>query len=55
MRSQWLSKFSLSTEDEQRLDNFYQDIQQESELFLGYPCNEIFDYSPLNKGRAVSS
>ena len=47
MRSQWLSEFSLSAEDEQRLDNFYRDIQRESELFLGYPCNGIFDYSPL--------
>ena len=47
MRSQWLSEFSLSVEDEQRLDNFYRDIQRESELFLGYPCNGIFDYSPL--------
>ncbi len=41
MRSQWLSEFSLSAEDEQRLDNFYRDIQRESELFLGYPCNGI--------------
>ncbi|GAB4550030.1 MAG: hypothetical protein Tsb0014_44640 [Pleurocapsa sp.] len=47
MRSQWLSEFSLSAEDAQRLDNFYQQIQEESELFLGYPCNGIFDYSPL--------
>ncbi|WP_019504461.1 histidine decarboxylase [Pleurocapsa sp. PCC 7319] len=47
MRSQWLSEFALSEKDEQRLDNFYRDIQQESELFLGYPCNGIFDYSPL--------
>ena len=47
MRSQWLSEFSLSAEDEQRLDNFDRDIQRESELFLGYPCNGIFDYSTL--------
>ena len=47
MRSQWLSEFSLSAEDEQRLDKFYREIQRESELFLGYPCNGIFDYSPL--------
>jgi histidine decarboxylase len=47
MQSQWLLEFSLSAEDKQRLDNFYQDIQQESDLFLGYPCNGIFDYSPL--------
>ncbi len=47
MQSQWLSEFPLSTEDEQRLKDFYRDIQRESELFLGYPCNGIFDYSPL--------
>jgi histidine decarboxylase len=47
MRSQWLSKLSLCDEDKQRLDNFYRDIQRESELFLGYPCNGVFDYSPL--------
>lgn len=47
MRSQWLSDFSLSTTDEKRLDDFYREIERESELFLGYPCNGIFDYSPL--------
>ncbi len=47
MQSQWLSKFPLSTEDQQRLDQFYQKICQESDLFLGYPCNGQFDYSPL--------
>jgi histidine decarboxylase len=47
MRSQLISEFVLSLKDEQRLDNFFQKIQRESELFLGYPCNGIFDYSPL--------
>lgn len=47
MRTRWLSEFSLSAKDKQRLDNFYQEIQQESQLILGYPCNAIFDYSPL--------
>ncbi|MGF1541682.1 MAG: histidine decarboxylase [Pleurocapsa sp.] len=47
MRSPWLSDFSLSATDEQRLDNFYREIERESESFLGYPCNGIFDYSPL--------
>ena len=47
MRSQWLSKFPLSSHDEQRLEKFYQDIEKESAFFLGYPCNSIFDYSPL--------
>ena len=47
MRSPWLSEFTLSTEDEHRLDSFYQEICQESERFLGYPCSGVFDYSPL--------
>jgi histidine decarboxylase len=47
MQSPWLSKFSLSAAHEQRLDKFYQDIQSESSQLLGYPCNGIFDYSPL--------
>ena len=47
MRSQWLSEFSLSAPDEQRLEEFYQQLLGESDLFLGYPCNGIFDYSPL--------
>ena len=47
MQSQWLSEFSLSDEDAQRLERFYRHIQQESEHFLGYPCNSVFDYSPL--------
>ena len=47
MRSQWLSKFPLSFQDEQRLEKFYQDIKKESAFFLGYPCNGIFDYSSL--------
>ena len=47
MRSQLISEFALSTEDEQRLDDFYRVLQKESQLSLGYPCNGIFDYSPL--------
>jgi histidine decarboxylase len=47
MYSHWLSEFSLTLEDEQRLEGLYQDIQKESEHFLGYPCNKVFDYSPL--------
>jgi histidine decarboxylase len=37
----------LSNENQQRLDSLYQNIQIEAERFLGYPCNEVFDYSPL--------
>lgn len=47
MKSQWLSKYSLSSANAERLDQFFDEIQQESKLFLGYPCNGIFDYSPL--------
>jgi histidine decarboxylase len=37
----------LSDENRQRLDSLYRDIQTEAERFLGYPCNEVFDYSSL--------
>ncbi|WP_404790369.1 histidine decarboxylase [Altericista sp. CCNU0014] len=47
MRSQWLSACELSENDLQRLERFYEDIQSDVEQFLGYPCNAIFDYSPL--------
>ncbi len=47
MQSSWLSQFNLSATHEQRLNQFYQNIQSESSQLLGYPCNGIFDYSPL--------
>jgi histidine decarboxylase len=47
MRSQWLSDYELSSDDRQRLDQFYQNVQTEAEHSLGYPCNGVFDYSPL--------
>jgi histidine decarboxylase len=47
MRSEQLSTSLLSLEDEQRLECFSQDIRSETERFLGYPHNCIFDYSPL--------
>jgi histidine decarboxylase len=37
----------LTTADQERLDNFFQAMEQEAEHFLGYPCNRLFDYSPL--------
>jgi histidine decarboxylase len=49
MHCQWLCEYSLSTDDQKRLEQFFREIQQESKLFLGYPCNGIFDYSPLFK------
>jgi histidine decarboxylase len=47
MGFQLLSEYQLSAEDQQKLDRFYREIQTEAERFLGYPCNELFDYSPL--------
>jgi histidine decarboxylase len=47
MRSNWLADYALSAADSQRLDDFYGQIQHESDRLLGYPCNNIFDYSPL--------
>ncbi|AFZ34767.1 Histidine decarboxylase [Stanieria cyanosphaera PCC 7437] len=47
MEFQLLSEYQLSGEDRQKLDRFYREIQIEAERFLGYPCNELFDYSPL--------
>ena len=36
-------------ETESRLDELFAYIQSESENFLGYPCNQAFDYSPLDR------
>jgi histidine decarboxylase len=47
MHAHWLSDQALSPRDEDRLETLYKALQQESEQFLGYPCNGIFDYSPL--------
>jgi histidine decarboxylase len=47
MRSQGLSEHDLSNPDRQKLDRFYQDIQSYAKRFIGYPCNGLFDYSPL--------
>ncbi|NJK42091.1 MAG: histidine decarboxylase [Acaryochloridaceae cyanobacterium SU_2_1] len=49
MRSQWLFESSLSAADQSRLDQFFADVAEESKSFLGYPCNGLFDYSPLFK------
>jgi histidine decarboxylase len=37
----------LSPTDKERLDALYEEIQQESDSFIGYPCNANFDYEPL--------
>jgi histidine decarboxylase len=47
MRSQGLSEHDLSNPDRQKLDRFYKDIQSYAKRFIGYPCNGLFDYSPL--------
>lgn len=31
----------------QRLDDLYERMVDEQETFIGYPCNRLFDYSPL--------
>lgn len=37
----------ISREDQQRLDDLYAVVEEESQKFIGYPCNNQFDYSPL--------
>jgi histidine decarboxylase len=37
----------LSKPDQHRLDRFYEDMKTEAGRFIGYPCNGLFDYSPL--------
>jgi histidine decarboxylase len=49
MGFQLLSEYQLSSEAQQKLDLLYRDVQTEAERFLGYPCNALFDYSPLFK------
>lgn len=34
-------------EDQKRLNDFYGQLKKEANLFLGYPSNTYFDYSPL--------
>ena len=37
----------LSSHDQKRLDDLYERLRYEADNFLGYPCNRLFDYSPL--------
>ncbi|GAG48329.1 unnamed protein product, partial [marine sediment metagenome] len=37
----------LAEKDQARLDELLAHIEREAETFVGYPCNDLFDYSPL--------
>ncbi len=37
----------LSDEKQKKLDDFLNVCERGTDLFLGYPCNPVFDYSPL--------
>src|SRR5262245_40842315 len=37
----------LSAQDQRRLDELHERLRREEELFVGYPCNALFDYRPL--------
>jgi histidine decarboxylase len=37
----------LGAEDQERLDVLYDRIRHDAQTFIGYPCNPLFDYSPL--------
>ena len=37
----------LGAEDQKRLDALYDRIRRDAQTFIGYPCNPLFDYSPL--------
>ncbi|PSB01910.1 histidine decarboxylase [Merismopedia glauca] len=47
MNSRSLFEHELSPDDQTRLDRLYEYIQAEAQRFIGYPCNGVFDYTPL--------
>ena len=47
--SELTSSLADSKDTEARLDQLFEYIQVESSNFLGYPCNQAFDYSALNR------
>ncbi len=47
--SQDISEASSALETQQRLDDLFEYIDSESSNFLGYPCNQAFDYSALTR------
>lgn len=42
-----MSGWELSPDDERRLDELYRLVRDWTGSFIGYPCNQDFDYSPL--------
>jgi histidine decarboxylase len=47
MSSRSPSAYQLSPDDQTKLDCLYEHIQAEAQRFIGYPCNGVFDYTPL--------
>jgi histidine decarboxylase len=47
MQSEFLSRFTLSAEKQARLGALEGFLEREAHQFVGYPCNALFDYSPL--------
>ena len=37
----------LGVDDQKRLDGLYDRIRRDAPTCIGYPCNQLFDYSPL--------
>jgi histidine decarboxylase len=42
-----LPRHELSSENRHRLDRLYEDLEAEAQRLIGYPCNGLFDYTPL--------
>ncbi|OHB66318.1 MAG: histidine decarboxylase [Planctomycetes bacterium RBG_13_63_9] len=40
-------QYRLSAADQRRLDGVFERIKRDAGTFIGYPCNALFDYSPL--------
>lgn len=38
---------TMHAQQQRRLDDLYDMVQREATNFIGYPCNRLFDYSPL--------
>lgn len=42
-----MGSFALSPEDARRLDDLYQELHEQLQLFVGYPCTADFDFRDL--------